>query len=272
MPNKTPARRPRILLYDLETTHNIVAAFRLWARGGNSIPHTNVLQERYIVTASWKWLGEKKVHAVATTDFPELYEKNPHSDLLVVKKLYDVMMEADVIVAHNGDQYDKKFLLGRILANGLPPLPPIPSLDTKKVAARFFELNSNRLDYLGKLLGVGRKLHTDIEWWLDILTGPDEKRRAAIKKMVRYNKQDVLLLEDVFLKLQPFMPDHMHRQLFTTPETMVTCPRCHSTHIQSRGTHKAVSRVYQRFQCQKCGGWFRNVKPETTIRPTTRVL
>jgi hypothetical protein len=253
---------PRILLYDLETMQNIVASFQLWSRGGLSIPHQNVIQEKYIVTASWKWLGERKVHAVATTDFPELYDKNPHSDLMVVKKLYDVMMQADIIVAHNGDQYDVKYLNGRILLNGLPPLPPIRTVDTKKVASRMFLLNSNRLDALGKMLGLGRKLHTDGQWWLDILLGPDEKRRKAIKQMIRYNKQDVLLLEEIFNKLRPFMPDYVNRQLYTG-ERGIQCTKCGSTHYQSRGVHHAKTRSYRRYQCQatECRGWFRDPKP-----------
>lgn len=264
------SKGPRILFYDLETTHNLVAAFRLWERGGMSIPHQNLIQQRYIVTASWKWLGENKVHAVATTDFPEVYAKNPHDDREVVKALMAVLMEADVIVAHNGDAYDKKFLNGRILLNGLSPLPPITSVDTKKVAQRVFDLNSNRLDALGRALGLGRKLHTDGQWWLDIVAGTDEARRAAIKKMVHYNKQDVRLLEEVFLKLQPFMPDHINRQLF---DPKALCPRCGSHKVQRRGLHKAISRAYQRFQCQNCSGWFRSDKPDSVIKkPTVRVL
>lgn len=258
MAHTNTRKGPRVLFYDLETTHNLVASFRLWDRGGMSIPHQNVVQERYIVTASWKWEGERKVHAVATTDFPELYNKNPHSDLLVVKKLYDVMTEADVTVAHNGDQYDQKFLNGRILANGLPPLPPIKSVDTKKIASSRFLLNSNRLDYLGKFLGLGRKLHTDGEWWLDILVGTDAQRRKAIAEMVRYNKQDVLLLEEIYHKLQPFMPDHVNRQLF---DGHLACPRCGSKDYQSRGLRHAISRSYRQFQCKKCYGWFRDEKP-----------
>lgn len=264
--SKSVTKRPRILFWDLETTHNIVATFRLF--GEDYIPHTNMIQERYIVCASWKWLGENKVHSVSTMDDPERFKKNPHDDKHVVIELYKALSEADVIVAHNGDQYDTKFFKGRAIAQGLPPLPPIQSIDTKKVAKKVFLFNSNRLDYLGNFLGVGRKIQTSPGLWMKILIGTDAERRKAIKEMVVYNKQDVLLLEDVFKKLQPYVENHINLQLFD-PEA--GCPRCGSTHVQSRGEHKAISRTYKRFQCQTCHGWFRRVKP-TDVKPTARVL
>jgi hypothetical protein len=250
---------PRILLWDIETSHNIVAAFRLWDRGGMSIPHGNVIQERYIISASWKWLGDKKVHAVSTMDDPERFAKNPHDDYHVVKTLHEVLSEADVIVAHHGDAYDTKFFRGRSLVHGMPPIPPVQSIDTKKVASKHFLLNSNRLDYLGALLGVGRKIPTSNQWWLDILVGTDEKRRAAITKMVRYNKQDVLLLEDVFLKLQPFMTGTVNWQMFDVDGP---CPKCGAHEgFQSRGVHKSKTRTYRRFQCKARGCWSSEGKP-----------
>ena len=265
MANDTP-RKPRIVLYDLETTHNVVAAFRLWDRGGNSIPHTNVIQERYIVCACWKELGEKTVHSVATSDDLKRFRKNPHDDYHVVKKLHDVLSNADVIVAHNGDQYDLKFLRGRIIAHGLAPLPPIVSVDTKKIAASQFLFNSNRLDYLGKFLGVGRKIETSSGLWLNILMGDIPTKIKAIKEMVVYNKQDVLLLEDIFKKLQPYIK----QRLFGRQHEPKACPKCGSTHFQSRGTQAAITRVYRRFQCVACGGWFRDDKPEAVAKPQTR--
>ena len=258
---------PRVLFWDVETVMNIVATFRLW--GDQYIPHQNVLQEGYIVTASWKWLGDKRVHSVATTDDPKRFAANPHDDFHVIKTLHDVLSSADVIVAHNGDQFDTKVFNARAIAHGLPPLPPVVSVDTKKIAKLKFKFNSNRLDYLGHYLGVGRKIETTPGLWMKILAGTDAERRRAIREMVIYNKQDVLLLEDVFKKLQPYMPQHVNRKLYGGQGA---CPRCGSNHVQSRGTHKAVSRAYQRFQCQACGGWFRDVKPLAEGKPTTRVL
>ena len=251
---------PRILLYDIETTHNIVAQFD---PKDQYTPHQNILQERYIVTAAWMWLGEKTVHSVSVLDDLKLYRKEPHNDKHVVETLHKVLSEADVVVGHNSDQFDNKFVKTRALVHGLHPLPPFISIDTYKVAKSQFRFNANRLDYLGKLLGFGGKKHTPPGLWIDVLKG-DER---AIITMADYNKRDVTLLRDVFNVLRPHIPSHVNRELFGG----TGCPRCGSKKTQKRGTHKAITKTYQRFQCMECGGWFRELKSETKST-STRVL
>jgi hypothetical protein len=249
----------KTLIYDIETTHDLVAVFQL--KQNDYIQPENIVQERYIVCASWKELGKSRIYSTSVLDDPKRYKRNPHDDYAVVHKLHEVLGEADLIIAHNGDAFDLKFTEARILIHGLPPLPPIAKIDTLKVARDRFLFNANNLNYLGKILGVGGKKATKSGLWLRVLAGDE----SAIHEMVKYNKQDVALLERVFLKLQPYVANHLSRQLLG--ET--GCPRCGSTNVQSRGVHKAVTRAYQRFQCQDCGGWFRKLKADgksTTMR------
>src|SRR4051812_2648154 len=105
---------PRIILWDIETTHNLAAVFKLY--GEDYISPENLLQERYIVCASWKVLGGKAVADVSTLDDPKRYKKTPHDDYHVCKTLHGVLSNADVIVAHNGDKYDIKFTEARMLS------------------------------------------------------------------------------------------------------------------------------------------------------------
>lgn len=257
---------PKIVLWDIETTHNLAAVFKLF--GEDYIPHTNVLQERYIVCAAWKTLGKKGISAVSTLDNP-LYETDPHNDLHVVTTLHQVLSEADVIVAHNGDKYDIKFTEGRMLHHGLPPLPPIVKIDTLKELKNRFLLNSNRLDYVGQFLGVGRKVHTSPGLWLRVLQGD----KSAVKEMVKYNKQDVALLEAVFMKLRPYIASHVNRQLFVdNGDGKTNCPRCGSSRTKSKGMHRTITQVYQRRVCLSCGGWFRNRKAEKPALTEVRAL
>lgn len=260
-------KEPRILLWDIETSHNIVAVFTL--RNQDWIHPENILQERYVICASWKWLGEDEVHSVSVLDNPKLFAKDPHNDRHVIETLHGVLAQADAIVHHNGNAFDNKFVETRILAQGMEPLPPIQHIDTLKVAKSRFLFNSNSLDYLGKLLNVGQKSEHPSGMWLNILKG-GPAAKEAIKNMVTYNKVDVTLLERVFLKLRPYMADYLNRQLFTGAKS--ACPRCGSLKIHARGTHKAISRTYQRFQCQECGGWFKEVKPVVAPKATLRVI
>ena len=197
-------------------------------------------------------------------DDPKRYRRDPHDDLHVVKTLHKVLSEADVIVGHNSDSFDKRWIDTRILFHGLDPLPPIISIDTKKVAKGKFYFNSNSLDYLGQFLKVGRKTHTSPGLWMRVLNGD----AAAIREMVRYNIGDIVLLDKVYQKLKPYT-QVVNLELFGKREG---CPRCGSKRVQSRGVHRAISRVYRRFVCTSCGGWYREALNDKSVKTKKRVL
>jgi len=152
-----------------------------------------------------------------------------------------------------------------MLKHGLPPLPPVSTIDTYKVAKQKFNFNSNKLDYIGRYLDLGGKMSTPKGLWLKVLVG-DPK---AIQTMVEYNKRDVTLLENVFLKLRPYIPNHINRELYGAEG----CPRCGSKKTQSRGTYYAQTRTYRRWQCVgECKGWFRTLKTDKNSATKHRVL
>ena len=255
-------RAPRVLLYDLETSLEAVTVFSL--KYNDFIDPDAIIRERTIICASWLWLGEKTVHSVSVLDNPRLFAKDPANDRHVVEVLHGIMSQADVVVGHNSDNFDDKYLKTRILFHGLPALPPIPSIDTYKVAKSHLLFNSNKLNYIGKYLGVGQKKHTTSGLWMRAFNG----ERKAIQEMVAYNKQDVRLLERVFLKLRPYIANHLNRQLWG----QTGCPRCGSHRVQSRGLHRAISRVYRRWNCQACGGWYRSAVNDKTFHASSRIL
>ena len=131
----------RRLICDAETSPNIGffwrAGFRL------SINHDNILHERAIICICYKWEGERTVHSLE-------WKKGDDKDLL--KRFLKVALEADELVAHNGDKFDIKWFNTRCLKHGLEPPPIWKTVDTLVIARRRFYFNSNRLDYLGKYL------------------------------------------------------------------------------------------------------------------------
>ncbi len=254
------ATAPRVLIYDLETTHNILAKFDLKEEYTS---HLNIIQERYIVTASWLWLGEKTIHSISVLNDARRFADDPSDDYCVVKKLVELFNDADVVVAHNGNAFDNKYVATRALFHGFKPTPPVTQIDTCLFARSKFMFNSNRLDYLARFLKIGGKMDTPTGLWLKALKGD----RKAIHTMIAYNKVDVKILEAVFRKLLPFMPNYVNRELFGG----TGCPRCGSKKMQYRGTHKAISREYRRMQCQACGGWAKEAKP-TGKTTKTRIL
>jgi DNA polymerase elongation subunit (family B) len=254
---------PKVLFYDIETSLMPVAVFQL--ANNDWIDPSNLLGDRYIICASWKWQGEKVIHAVSVLDDPKRYKENPHDDTHVIKVLHEVLSKADVVVGHNSDSFDKRYVDTRILKHGLSPLPPVVQVDTYKIAKQKFLFASNKLDFIGKYLGLGQKIKTSPKLWLRVMAGDKE----AVLEMVRYNKQDVNLLEQVYEKLKPYIPNMLNRSLVGANEG---CPRCGSKKIQSRGVHKAISRVYRRFQCIGCGGWFRAAVNEKDVKPETKLI
>jgi hypothetical protein len=240
---------PKILFWDIETSLQPVAVFQL--AKNDWIDPSNLLGERYIICAAWKWQDDPDVHTVSVLDDPKRYKRNPHDDAHVVTTLRTVLSQADILVHHNGDKFDKRYLDTRILAHGLDPLPPLATIDTYKVAKQKFLFNSNKLDYIGQFLKLGQKLPTTPGLWMRILRGD----ATAIPEMVAYNAQDVRLLEDVYHALQGHIPKHPHTTVY---DGTSGCPRCGSSKLQSRGVHRARTSTYQRYQCQSCGGWTRS--------------
>lgn len=246
-------RKPKILLWDLETSHNLVASFTLRPE---YIHYSNILKERSIICGAWKWLGDKKIDSISVIDNLATFKKNRHDDYYIVAKLKTILEEADVIIAHNGDKFDLKYFNTRCLYHGLSPIAKPITIDTYKVVKRHFNLNSNRLDYLGRYLGLGEKIKTSNDMWLAVVDENVSVKDAIklIKLMVTYNKQDVNLLEKIYLKLRPYMDNHPNANLFIESKVPV-CPSCSSVHLQSRGYRRTRTSMFRKFHCQDCGAW-----------------
>ena len=259
MTKKLKKKEPKILIYDIETSYSIMASFSLWP---NHISHDNILQEWNMISAAWKWAGQKKVYAVSVADNLREFRKDPTNDYHVVKALRDAIEEADIIVAHNGDKFDIKKLNTRILFHGLKPIGKKVSVDTLKVAKKEFSFTSNRLDYIAKFLGFTGKLPSGNGLWLRALQG-DVK---AIKEMVIYNKEDVRVLENVYNKLKPYMTNHPNRFLFVDGETKEACPQCGSTHTIKHGFYYTAASKFQKRRCMDCMANFRDKKAIETTR------
>lgn len=232
--------QPKILIFDIETSYNVVYAFQLI--NDHPIPYQGILKERNIFTVAWQWLGEKKVHSLAVSP------KSPHDDRQIVKKTLDLFHEADAVIAHYGDKFDMKYILTRAIFHGFKPPPPVKQIDTYKIAKQKFLFNCNRLDYIGRYLGVGGKIQTSHDLWMGCMNG-DPK---AIRKMQKYNEQDVRLLGRVYQKLAPFVPPKVNTAVLNGS---FCCPGCGSNNLQGRGFNINRTGRSQRYQCKDCGLW-----------------
>ena len=247
MPNALQCEAlPKILFLDIETAPITGLS---WGIFETNLMH--VIEPTFMLCFAYKWLGKSKVHTKALCDYPG-YRKNKKSDKSLVKDLWGVLDSADVVIAHNGDAFDIKKTNARFVVHGLAPPTPYKTVDTLKIARRHFKFDSNKLDNLGGYLNVGRKLpHTGKHLWLGCMSG-DAK---AWSQMVRYNAQDVRLLERVYEKIKAWSPSHPILTAIA-PQKTTACPTCLSHNVQRRGWNIAKVKKTPRFQCSDCGHWF----------------
>lgn len=234
--------RPKLrrLIWDIETSPNVVLSWRTGYK--LNIDHDNILHERAIICIGYKWEGERKVHAL-TWDTRQ-------DDRTMLKAFLEVAKDADELVAHNGDKFDLPWIKARCAHHGLPTFPSYKTVDTLQWARRRFYFNSNRLDYLGKFLGLGRKHKTEFGLWKAVVLKRDA---AALRRMVRYCQRDVALLEKVYLKLAPHVPHKTHAGVMAGRDKW-SCPSCTSVKVAvARGVRvTAAGTITHRMQCKKC--------------------
>lgn len=246
---KPPDNKPKILFFDIETTPNLAWIWRKYEQNALAFE-----QVTYLLSWSAKWLGGSQI-TKGLIDYKG-YNKDRTNDFALVSELWALLDEADVVVAHNGKSFDVKIVNARFSFWGLSPPKPYKIVDTKTQSKTHFWFTSNSLNDIAEYLGLGTKLtHTGFSLWLKCMAG--DKKAWAL--MLKYNAQDIILLEKVYKKLLPYMSNHPN--LSSIKESMV-CVRCGSRSLQSRGEVKTLGGVYKRYQCNGCGGWNRSAKRE----------
>lgn len=219
-----------------------------------------VVENTSVCAWSAKWLDGKQV----TKTLADYKGYKPHSrdDKKLLSDLWTLLDEADVVVAHNGDRFDVKKLNYRFIIHGLGIPSPYKTVDTLKEIKRVASFDSNRLNELCRQTGIGEKVRTGgADLWFDCLEG-DRKAWARMKK---YNAHDVVLLEEWYLTLRPWMKQHPNHGAYTG---IASCPKCGSTKIQRRGKSRAATRTYDRYQCQSCGSWSQSTESIPEERAT----
>jgi len=232
---------PKILILDIETSPTIAYT---WRRFQENISLDQVIHDPIILTWSAKWLFGTEMYSDSIT--PK--EVTGFNDYRIVKSLWDLVNEADVVVAHYGDRFDIPMLNARAVIHGLPPFKSIKSIDTKSIASRNFKFPSNKLDALATYFGIDNKIKTDFNLWKRCLNG----ELAAIKEMEIYNIKDVEILEEVYLKLRPYIKAHPNAGVYFD-ESKLVCSICGGSYLEEEGYYFTNTGKFQQYRCA-CGG------------------
>ncbi len=229
----------RILLFDLECAPTTAY---VWGRFDQTVAQKQVVKEGYILTYSAKWLGEDTILSNRITV--------AGNDDTLVKELAELMNQADICVAHNAVKFDVPLLKTRMLALGLDPLLPTKVVDTLKIAKAEFRFPSNSLDNIAAYLGLPRKMsHSGFELWSRCMAMEEE----AFNEMLEYNIQDVIVLEQLYLKLRAWSKTHPNVALHQA-DAKTRCVCCGSTDLeQVDKLFMTGTSAYNVLVCNDCG-------------------
>jgi len=244
-PTLIAGRLPKILVFDVETAP--LEAF-IWQLKNDYISPTLLTRANWFML-SWsaKWLFDPEIINDVVT--PE--EAIKEDDSRILASIWELIDEADIVISHNGKQFDHKILNMRWLMNQMLPPSPYKVIDTLQIARSTFKFPSYTLNYLLERLGLGTKLkHEGMGMWKKCIVGDEE----ALKNMSLYNDRDVFALEDLYLILRPWIKSHPNIGVFVESEKPV-CRTCGSHHVSDMPGQVYTTNVsqYDLLRCDECG-------------------
>lgn len=259
--NVEPNKEARVLVYDTETSHIIARVWGLWKQ---NIQPSEIIKDWFVLCWSAKWLWDDTIYSMGCT--PEEIEKG--DDRRIMQGLWNLLDEADVVIYHNGIKFDRKVVQTRFLLHKLYMPSPYLEIDTLLHARKKFKVSSNRLDYLGDYLGVGRKVETEKGLWNKVEDGDAE----AMERMKAYCDGDILLLESVYFEMRPYIMPHPNIGLMMETDGDLTCPTCGSTNLTENGEYKTTVNVYQNYTCNDCHSHSRARKGKLSIKERESIM
>jgi DNA polymerase elongation subunit (family B)/DNA-directed RNA polymerase subunit RPC12/RpoP len=228
------------LYFDLECSANVGL---FWTSGYKlNIGTENIIKERAVICICYKWEDDKDVYY--------LQWDSKQCDKKILQDFIKVANEADELIGHNGDKFDLAWIRTRCLFHRIDMFPTYNTIDTLKIARSKFRFNSNRLDYIGKFLGLGQKNHTNFDLWKDIML---KNCKKSMNIMIDYCIQDVVLLEQVHKELNNHIPAKTHYGVIFGGDRG-SCPECGSDELVKNNRRVMASGLVKiQYKCQTCG-------------------
>lgn len=243
---------PKILVLDVETAPILA---RVWGLYDQTVSLGQIKQDWFILSWAAKWLDSKQI---VYRDVRRVFRKQ--NDKTILGHLWKLLDQADIVLAQNGKQFDIKKINARFIQNGFKPPSPYKVVDTLLIARRIFGFTSNKLAYMTDKLNtkykkLEHKKFPGMELWVECLKG----NQSAWKEMEKYNKWDVLSLEELYKNLLPW-DSSLNFDVYS-PGRPKTCP-CGNMSFQSRGYYYTAASRFQCYRCTKCGKQSRAAKNE----------
>lgn len=193
---------PKVLYVDIETKP--IKAW-IWGTFNQNIPLNMIIEDWSVLSWSAKWAGSTESEVIYSDNRKKKGDKLTN-DKDLLKPLWKLLDEADIVIGQNSDRFDLPKLNARFIEHGMGCPSEFQTIDTYKMASSKFGFTSNKLEYMTKKLNKKYKKqdHRDFSGfalWDECIKG----NMKAWKSMEVYNKYDVLSLEELFLNLADFV-------------------------------------------------------------------
>lgn len=259
-----PIAGPRVLVIDIETAPIFGA---VWGLFNNFVSLEQIKEDWFILSYAASWVGSDEViyrdqRSVSPMD----------DDTILLREVWGLLHEADVVVAHNGRRFDTKKINARFILNGLTPPSPYRIVDTLETAKRNFAFTSNKLQYLtDKLTETKKRSHAKYAGyllWQQCLLGNVE----AWDEMALYNKDDVRSLKELYLVMLPWDDRAPNHGNFVDDEELI-CPKCGGKHVELQAKpYRTNVAQYALYLCHTCKGWSRGRRLLNSLSKRRKLL
>lgn len=249
----------KVLLLDIETSPLLGQIWGIWDQ---NLGLNQIAKEWFVLSWSAKWYEDPSGNVygphkdVMYADQSNTKDIENDKDILV--KIWKLMDSADIVVGQNSKRFDVKKLNARFIQHGMQPPSSFRQIDTLQLAKKYFSFTSNKLEWMTEKLCVKYKKlkhnkFSGFTLWSECLKGNPE----AWQEMQKYNKYDVLSLEELLHRLLPW--DNSINFNVYHDGTEHIC-RCGSTELIRKGYAYTNTAKYQRYKCKNCGAESRDNK------------
>jgi len=239
---------PKILILDIET---IPLTAYTWGLFDQNIALNQIKDEWAILSFAAKWLDDKHIFYM-----DQRKEKNIRNDKKLLKALWKLMDESDIILTQNGISFDIKKINARFLLNGMNPPSPSRQIDTLRIMRKNFALTSNKLEFATKALCKKYKKLTNRKYsgftlWSECMKG----NQSAFKELEVYNKYDILSLQELYVDHLRKWDTSINFSVYNDSNKPVCS--CGSTKIHKHQIYTNNIGRFQKYKCQNCGSVFK---------------
>jgi uncharacterized protein YprB with RNaseH-like and TPR domain len=239
-----PEGEAKVLVFDIETAPILADVWRLWDQ---NVGLNQIHKDWHVMSWSAKWRNAPESEIMY---MDQRNSKKAEDDKEILKEIWSLLDEADVVITQNGKRFDQRKLNAKFVQHDLGAPSSFKHIDTKIIAQKHFDFPSYKLEYMTEKLckkykKLKHKKYPGHEMWTECLKGNQD----AWHEMELYNKHDVLALEELYFILISW-DSSINLNLFHDEEIHV----CHCGCDESikNGFYYTNMGKYQRYKCKEC--------------------